>query len=199
MTSPETKLFERVVILNEGAKDVLRRAFQVSLHALDATVRSRRAGGSLRGFDEVSSQMRQWSRELGVELERLASLTREAALQTSQAMIANRTERLLRAGLEGLGGRPEFAEDALARVSESREAYADRQRKNWRAIAATLGDLNQLALMACVLARSALMESAYASAELRQDLTHVSREFYQNTDHISDILRSLNRISEEAA
>jgi len=40
----------RVVELNEGAKAVLRESQQVSLRALDAVVRSSRAGAALRGF-----------------------------------------------------------------------------------------------------------------------------------------------------
>ena len=68
--------FNRVAGLNEAAKELVARSYQVNLLALDAMVQSKRGGSSLRGFDEVSSQMRRWSRDLHVELERLAALSR---------------------------------------------------------------------------------------------------------------------------
>ena len=54
----------RVVELNEQAKVLRRYAFEVSLSALGATVRSSRSGSEQRGFNEVAGQMRSWSRAL---------------------------------------------------------------------------------------------------------------------------------------
>jgi len=47
--------FERVISLNEAAKELIARSFRVNLLALDAMVQSKRGGSSLRGFEAFIS------------------------------------------------------------------------------------------------------------------------------------------------
>ena len=68
----------QVVSLNEASKSLLTRSFEINLRSLNAIVQSKRSGGRLRGFDDVSSQIRTWSRELHQQLEELGRLGRGA-------------------------------------------------------------------------------------------------------------------------
>ena len=80
----------RVVELNEAAKALLRQSFEINLRALDAIVQSKRGGGALRGFDEVSSQIRLWSRDLQEKVESLWALGRSAVTSASHLLQTRR-------------------------------------------------------------------------------------------------------------
>ena len=65
----------QLVQLNEGAKVVFTRSHAVNLLAIDAIVRSRLAGDAVRGFAEVSTQMRAWSSDLYARMQSLQEST----------------------------------------------------------------------------------------------------------------------------
>lgn len=180
--------FTRVVALNEATKELLRRSFEVNLLALDAMVQSKRGGGTLRGFDEVSAQMRMWTRDLHEKLERLATATGSVVSHMSEATKEAHLLRILEAAARESG-------DAQIRASqralESRHAAITASaRADWRKTRDVLDDLDQLGMMACVLARSAMIEATSAGPELREQLDHVSREFYLNSEAVVDILKA---------
>jgi hypothetical protein len=188
----EFQVFRRVVALNEGAKLVLRRGFEVNLRALDATVQSRQQAGALRGFDEVASQIRGWSRELCAQIETLSALSRQAVELTSEFVKSTRQARLVRAATQSSSD--ESLRKVMSEVEERVQSSDSRIREQWRKIRAELGDLNQLGMMATVLARGAMLESVYAAApEQRERLMQVSKEFYENAEGVSDTLRALLR------
>ncbi|HWA72883.1 MAG TPA: hypothetical protein VG937_11130 [Polyangiaceae bacterium] len=179
--------FERVVRLNEAAKRLLKLSFQVNLLALDAMVQSKRA--SLLGFDEVSSQMRRWSRELHENLEHLARVTARALAATS---LSSKERRILAIVSDAADGSESEAMRAVReRLSEKQEESLTSMRRDWRLVMNVVHDLDQMGMMACVLSRSAMIEATGAAPELRVQLELVSRTFYDNSQSAADILRDL--------
>ena len=84
-----------MVNLNEAAKCLLLRSFEINLRALNAIVQSKRCGSRPRGFDEVSSQIRAWSRNLHRQLEGLGVLVRKAVGLASSSIRQQRIAALL--------------------------------------------------------------------------------------------------------
>lgn len=188
MKSSETQL-ERVVAVHEGAKSILSDSHHVNLRALDATVRSLRGGTQLRGFAEVSAQMRQWSQELHAAVKQVTKLSAE---QVNAVSAFEKHKRMLH--LLSLGGREpasarmlaEGLKEAAARGHEIELALHKLQRRvRW-----LLEDLQQLGLMACVLSTSALIESATAGDE-SEDLTIVSRDFSDRSQKVTENIRRM--------
>jgi hypothetical protein len=184
-----TKLY-RVVELNEGAKSVLWESQQVSLQALDAVIRSTRAGTALRGFVEVSSQMRQWSRELHSAVEHVSGLS---AAQVDAVSALLRQERML--GL--LTGAALEAPETSAIVA-ARDRARDRAEQTQSTLArlrrettAALEDLQQLGLMASVLARAALIEAASGNDVEREELSIVAHAFATRSEQVLTVMRRM--------
>ena len=180
---------ERVVAVHEGAKAILSDSHQVNLRALDATVRSLRRGSQLRGFAEVSAQMREWSQELHAAVEQVTKSSAEQVNVVSAFEKHKRTLHLLSAG----GCEPASAlllAPALERVaSQGREIELALQ-KLQRQVRRLLEDLQQLGLMACVLSTSALIEAATAGDD-SQDLTTVSRDFSERSQKMTESIRRM--------
>ncbi len=181
--------FERVVALNEAAKQLIARSFSVNLLAMDALVQSKQAGARLPGFDEVSAQMRRWSRELHEQLEQLGGLSRSVVERTSTLSKESHLLRLLGQAAR-LSGRVDATEryEALSVVLASRERELTQL---WRRVDDLLGDLDQLSMMAVVLSRSAMIEAAGADTAHFAQLTSVSKSFYQNAEAAVEVLRAL--------
>lgn len=180
--------FNRVAALNEAAKELISRSYQVNLLALDAMVQSKRGGSSLRGFDEVSSQMRRWSRDLHAELERLAALSRLVVSEVSMTSKEGHLLRLLHRAVDASSNAT-----ATRTFGERRSTQLDRQQtlvRLWRKVLDALGDLDQLGMMAVVLSRSAMIEASGGAPEERAQLGHVSREFYRNSEAVVNVLKS---------
>lgn len=185
----EQASFNRVAALNEAAKELIARSYQVNLLALDAMVQSKRGGSNLRGFDEVSSQMRRWSRDLHVELERLAALSRQVVGEVSMTSKEGHLLRLLQRATE------QSANGAVTRTfTERRAVQLEREQTLmhlWRKVMDALGDLDQLGMMAVVLSRSAMIEASSGAAEQRAQLGHVSQEFYRNSETVVNVLKTV--------
>jgi len=186
MRSSETQL-ERVVAVHEGAKSLLSDSHHVNLRALDATVRSLRGGTQLRGFAEVSAQMRQWSQELHSAVKQVTKLSAE---QVNAVSAFEKHQRMLK--LLALGGSEPAGARLLAQVLDS--AGAQRRelelslRKLQRQVRGLLEELQQLGLMACVLSTSALIEAATAGKESK-DLTIVSKDFSERSQKVTENIR----------
>jgi hypothetical protein len=185
----ENTSFNRVAALNEAAKELIARSYQVNLLALDAMVQSKRGGNSLRGFDEVSSQMRRWSRDLHAELELLASLSRQVVAEVSLASKEQHLLRLLRQAAQGSS-----SGCATERLLVREAAQLSRENtlaRLWRRVIDALGDLDQLGMMAVVLSRSAMIEASSGATAQRAQLGHVSKEFYRNSEAVVNVLKAV--------
>ena len=183
--------FARVVMLNEAAKLLLARSLRVNLLALDAMVQSKRGNGSVRGFDEVSSQMLGWSRDLHALLLRLGELSATVVNRTSSdAKDAHALNILARAVELSLAPLVRAAHERLS-VQHTAGQLAILQ--GWRQIDDVLADLEQMAMMACVLSRSAMIEASSAGPELRDQLSNVSQAFNAHAQSVVDILSDLLR------
>lgn len=192
VSAARTSAFGWVIALSEASKKLVTHSFQVNLLALAAIVQSRRAGQSLRGFDEVASQMRRWSVDLHTELEKLRGIGREAVSLASQLTKAARLVDILE---RARGTRADTAlERALERRRHSVEELDARIAGARRRLIGCVDDLCQLGLMATVLSRSAMIEAATASPLLREQLSQVSREFYTNADWVIGELQRLQKV-----
>jgi methyl-accepting chemotaxis protein len=186
--SSETQL-EHVVAVHEGAKAILSDSHHVNLRALDATVRSLRGGTQLRGFAEVSAQMRQWSQELHAAVKQVTKLSAE---QVNVVSAFEKHKRMLH--LLSLGGREpagarllaQGLDEAAARGREIELALHKLQRQ----VRGLLEELQQLGLMACVLSTSALIEAATAGDESK-NLTIVSRDFSERSQKVTENIRHM--------
>lgn len=184
---------ERVAALNEACKVLLERSFHVNLRALDAIVQSKRAGAALRGFDEVAGQMRNWSRDLHRDLERLVDCSRRVVGSTSTAAKNEHSLRLLTKAAAVSGNA------AAARVRDEHREELDSLEHHivrlWREVTTLLHDLDQLGMMAAVLSRSAMIEAASGSNEQRGQLGDVAREFYGNAQSVLETLQIAVKIA----
>ena len=184
----------QVVLINEAAKRLLVRSFEINLRSLNAIVQSKRSGGRLRGFDEASSQIRTWSRELHGQLERLVGLGREAV---GLASLLLRQQRMV--GLLGSAARVSHnreAERALAEAEAALTTHRTALRGTWRRLFGVIDDLNQLGLMACVLSRSAMIEATAADADQRPQLDELTKDFYVKSEEVAAIVRGLSKSAE---
>lgn len=183
----------KVVRLNEGAKQILRRSIGVNLLALDAIVQSRKAGDALRGFDEVSKQMRRWTAQLEAEVALLVNASVGSVLTVSSLVKLTAQHRLMEAAAAQSPSAAKALEDTL-RTFNARWVEIDmtftRQRRH---IHFLFDNLSQLGLMACVLSRSAMIEAAYGDSSMREALSHVSQEFTASADHVVTTINTLRK------
>ena len=184
----ETPL-ERVVAVHEGAKAILSDSHHVNLRALDAMVRSLRAGAELRGFAEVSTQMRQWSRELHAAVEQVTGFSAEQVSMVSAFEKHRRLIKLLTAASEEPAAK-RLLSQALTQAKIETEQTDAALKKLKRSVRSSLEDLQQLGLMACVLSTSAQIEAA-AGGSSADDLALVSRDFAQRSEKVTENIRQM--------
>lgn len=182
--------FAHVVALNEAGKLLTARSFRVNLIALDAMVQSKRVGDTLRGFDEVSSQMRTWSQELQAMVERLNILSRQVVTEVSHSAKQSHTLRLLRLAAAN-DGRATLREALVVREAD-RDAQRRMLKKLWRQVNDCVDELSQLGMMAMVLSRAAMIEAASAPVLQLEQLAGVSREFARNSEGVVSELKVLS-------
>lgn len=183
-------MLARVVELNEGTKRILWVSHQVSLRALDAVVRSTRAGAALRGFVAVSSQMREWSRELHAAVRQVSGLS---AAQVCNVSALLREERRLSL-LELATPSKQHGGTLLQATQRARALKASLELNIVRTSSDTtrsLEELQQLGLMASVLSRAALIEATSGNAEERSDLSEVAREFATHAEEVTTIVQDM--------
>lgn len=182
---------EHVVELNEGAKSIRQYAFEVSLTALGAIVRSKRGNLDLRGFNEVASQMRDWSRELDGAVQQITALAGTRVRLVSHYVRLSRTVALLdKASVQSTRG------GHLGACRESEQQKLASLRSELRAVQRSLDDalesIAQLGLMASVLARAALIEAASArEPRQRRELSIVSQDFASFADQVNGAISEL--------
>ena len=180
----------QLVQLNEGAKVVFTRSHAVNLLAIDAIVRSRLAGDAVRGFAEVSTQMRAWSSDLYARMQSLQESTTDVVATMSRHAKHVRSARLLAAA----ASHPS-AEAALAAAGSATRALVDEDTRTLRraheAVVTRLDELSRLGMMACVLSRAAKIEAVHARDEHRAQLSQVAEEFAASADEVVETVREL--------
>ncbi|MFO0628240.1 MAG: hypothetical protein U0325_21890 [Polyangiales bacterium] len=175
----------QVVALNEGAKAIRRSAFEVNLRALGAIVQSRRAGASLRGFSEVSTQMQRWSESLEAAAARLTKGCTARVRVVSDDARRGRQQALLRRALAS------SARSAEAAALPGEDAAPAALRRSSREVRVAVSALQELGLMATVLARAALVEACEGNEQQRRDLSEISREFAAHAEDVNAVVRVL--------
>jgi methyl-accepting chemotaxis protein len=177
----------RVVAVHEGAKAILSDSHQVNLRALDATVRSLRGGAQLRGFAEVSAQMRQWSQELHAAVKQVTEISADQVNLVSAYQKRMRMIHLLSAACSEPAASRMLAR-GLEQAKAEGQALETSLRQLKHRVRSLLEDLQQLGLMACVLSTSALIEAATAGADSK-DLTIVSKDFAERSQKVTENIR----------
>ncbi|MET0386410.1 MAG: hypothetical protein ABW321_10650 [Polyangiales bacterium] len=180
----------KVVELNEGTKQILDESHQVSLRALDAVVKSTRASAKLRGFVAVSSQMSHWSRELHVSVTRVSDLSASQVADVSGLLRQARLVKLLDAAAAGSPAKAPI-HGARDRAQQQTLALQERLVRLHRETTLALEDLQQLGLMASVLARAALIEATCGDERERRELTEVAREFADRSEQVNTVARRM--------
>jgi RNase adaptor protein for sRNA GlmZ degradation len=180
----------RVIAVHEGAKAILDDSHHVNLRALDAMVRSMRAGAELRGFAEVSTQMRQWSRELHGAVQQVTAFSADQVQMVSTFEKQRRSVKLLQAACSTPEAK-RLLSPALTRAQADADAVILSLRQLRRKVRSALEDLQQLGLMACVLSSAALIEAAAGDAARSADLTIVSKEFAERSEKVTENIRRM--------
>jgi hypothetical protein len=179
-----------VVELNEAAKTILNASHQVNLRALDAMVRGLRAGDALRGFAEVSSQMRHWSAELAAAIRQVTELSGQQVQLVSASVRQRRLFELLTAAAQDASARLVLGE-SLARWQAEFEHSQRELQQFKRKLRVVLEEIEQLGLMACVLARAAAIEATSGTPEQRTELGIVSNQFAEHSERVAEKIREL--------
>ena len=186
----------RIVASHEFAKSVLFHSHQVNLHALDAIVRGIQGGSTLRGFAEVSNQMRNWTRELHAAVSALTELSAQQVHLFSDFVKKRRLITLLTAA-DGGGDESAALRASVGRQAAELEAAALELKRLRRRVRNALEDLVQLGLMARVLSSAAMIESMAGDTEQRSELMHVSKGFAERSEQIADLIRLMLRNDKE--
>ncbi|HEY6880358.1 MAG TPA: hypothetical protein VI299_20180 [Polyangiales bacterium] len=186
-----------VVELNETAKQLRRYAFEVGLSALGATVRSSRAAGQLRGFQEVATQMRAWSSELALAAQALyASCAENVRLESE---LVRRTRLLALIDRTSAQGAEAAIAACAAREHQGLQTLRHQQARASAKVAVTLEQIVQLGLMASVLSRAALIEAASGQERERHELSIASQEFAAYADRVNDVVADACRQSKRGS
>jgi hypothetical protein len=191
--TPNTAL-AGVVALNENAKALRRYAFEVSLSAFGAIVRSCRAGDDLRGFNQVAMQMRRWSRELELAVQEVNGLASQRVRLVSD--IAKKTR--LSGLVQKAGAQCAAAQGILAACVAREQAAIARHRDELKHLAErlteTIDGIAQLGMMASVLSRAALIEAASGQDKERSELSIASREFSVYAERVNESVDAVRAV-----
>lgn len=163
----------RVVALNEEIKQVVASAHRINLLALNATLTSKRAGDAARGFRQVALELRAFSAQLRDSMAALQSHTHGAVIAVSSLLRARRAEGI---ACRAADAAPDAAAGMLSRSGARTASCAAQLAAVDAALAVALHEVEQLALLGQVVARSAKIESAYGGT-FASDLRQVAEEF----------------------
>jgi len=192
-----TARLRQMVILNEGAKQILLRAVAVDLLAIDALIRSSNGGRAVPGFEAASVQMRRWTKDLRRQVQALTEASACAVATLSLQVKRAARQRLLQAA----GAVSEASQQALAAprrqleeaVLETESALAEQRHR----LGLHVRELGHLAFMATVLARAAMIEAAYGEGDLRASLGHVADAFADSAGEVDRTIGELRRVLHE--
>lgn len=181
----------RAVTINEEIKRVIAVSFRVNLMALNAILLARRAGGSAMGFRVLSTELREFIRDLQQTMNRLRDLTNESVRFVS--------EDTRQARIEALWQRTSTMLPSDSPVRSSLEPVlrtcGDRAAKRrtrlttiTRTLSGTVADAARLGDFGAILARTAKIEAVYGGG-FAPSLHQVATEF---DGTIREILASMD-------
>lgn len=181
----------RVAVVSDQIRHIASQAFLMQLHATNAMVTTRSQGVRVPGFEVVSEQMRQLSRELGTCLGELRTATVRWLEVVSHRAAA---ERALTALEQTMQMSPAAARavatvlvDVRAGLEVDHTGVAAR-----RAFMAVLDDARRLAATGCILARTAKLEAVYGDS-LAMQLAESASSFTELADSVDESVRTIAR------
>jgi len=192
-TSHSSSILLGAAAVSDQIRHISQRAFLMQLHATNALVMTRSRGIRVPGFETVSEQMGQLSRELGAALAVLRGAT-VAWLRVVSHDVA--TERTLAAYDSTARMSPAAARaiaPIIARIAAEHASSTDTPRAR-RAFAVALDEVRQLAAIGCVLARTARLEATDGGG-LAESLGEAANEFAVLADAVDDSVRTIARRS----
>lgn len=187
-TATRTDL-NRMAAVSDQIRHLASQGLRMQLHATNARVMTRSTTTRVPGFEVVSEQMRQLSRELQACLADLRAATvrwlrivshqlvreREVATLVRAAAMTPNAERRARPVLDALEAASR--QDATARAAR-------------RAFIAVLDEARRLAATGCVIARTAKLEATYGG-DLAGPLAEAATEFTGLADSVDDAVRTI--------
>ena len=176
-----------IVGITECVKAVVWSAHRINLLALNALLLSRKSGSDAVGFAVVATELRAFSQQLSLQMNRLHQLSAASLDQISAALKRRHLQRLLaRAAGEGRMS----LQPPLARMAAAERAFVEEASGRNKQLGAVLEDANQHCLYGDVIARFAKIEAAYGGA-LRSHLGEIANEF---TALVADVLPEIERL-----
>lgn len=191
MTSGSGLELSRVAAVSDEIRHLSLQAFLMQLHATNAMVATKSQGAHVPGFEVVSDQMRQLSRELVGCLHRLRVVTVRWLGVVSHNVAAARSIAILErsAGVGAASAR--MIKPVLAKIRAD-DRLASAGVAAHRAFISVLDDARQLAATGCVLARSAKLEATRGGA-LAAKLAESAAEFTERADSVDESVRAIAR------
>jgi hypothetical protein len=183
----ETSELVRAAAVSAQIQHIHRRSFLMQLHATNAMVITRSRGIAVPGFEAVSHQMKDLSRELVACLAVLRAATVRWVSGVSRRVAHDRQVAML-----------EQATAALPKPSATLTAILDRLRavtpseSALHELLVTLDDARRLAATGCVLARTAKLEAVYGGT-LRDALSEAAAAFTELADSVDTSVRAIAR------
>jgi hypothetical protein len=181
----------RVAAVSDQIRHIARQAFLMQLHAINAIVMTRSHGVRVPGFEVVSEQMRQLSRELGDCLGELRSATVRWLRVVSHQAASDRSIAILELTAAADPRSARVIAPVLARLRAEDDTGATTGATQ-RAFVALLDDARRLAATGCVLARTAKLEATYGDA-LAGSLAESAASFTELADSVDDSVRTIAR------
>jgi len=181
----------RVAAVSDQIRHIARQAFLMQLHAINAIVLTRSHGVSVPGFEVVSEQMRQLSRELGDCLAHLRIATVQWLRVVSHEAARERSIAILAVAADASAPSARKVAPVLARL-QAEAAASTATGATRRAFVALLDDARQLAATGCVLARTAKLEATYGEA-LAGSLAESAASFTELADSVDEAVRTIAR------
>jgi len=177
--------------VSDQIRQLAHQGLSMQLHATNARVMTRSSTTRVPGFEVVSEQMRQLSRELGACLNDLRAVTVRWLSVVSHQLVRDReVATLMRAAATS-----PVADQAVQRVL-SRLALASDDgaaaTSARRAFTAVLDEARRLAATGCVIARTAKLEATYGGA-LAVPLAEAAAEFTVLADCVDEAVRTIAR------
>jgi hypothetical protein len=181
----------RMAAVSDQIRLIAAQGLRMQLHATNARVMTRSTTTRVPGFEVVSEQMRQLSRELGVCLGELRGATVRWLRLVSQRLARERAlEVLHRAQLAS-----PIADRAVQPVLRALRAASDDRALATaarRAFTVVLDEARQLAATGCVIARTAKLEATYGGA-LAVSLAEAASDFTALADSVDEAVRTIAR------
>lgn len=181
----------RAVEISKRMQEISAESFLMQLQATNAIVMTRSRGINVPGFEAVSEQMGQVSRELGQQLAALRECTTTWVNAVSTQVGLSREVSMLTAARDVAPHMRERVEEVVAPLRERLFERADTERHR-RSFVLALDDVRRTAATGCVLARTAKIEAAYGDV-LADVLAETASTFTQLADSVDESVRTIAR------